>query len=105
MPSFLTWTFTVSHRLQTFSVGTGLSDKQRRDPPKIGAIITYRFFELTRDGVPRSVQFCSDICRAVSLKTCRFPSYVGEAVDKDEPKDAEISKGGGKRGEDKDAEE
>ncbi|KAF4601523.1 hypothetical protein EYR38_006177 [Pleurotus pulmonarius] len=71
---------------KTFSVGTGLSDKQRRDPPKIGAIITYRFFELTRDGVPR------------------FPSYVGEAVDKDEPKDAEISKGG-KREADKDADE
>ncbi|KAF9490955.1 hypothetical protein BDN71DRAFT_1422178 [Pleurotus eryngii] len=71
---------------KTFSVGTGLSDKQRRDPPKIGAIITYRFFELTRDGVPR------------------FPSYVGEAVDKDEPKDAEISKGG-ERGADEYAEE
>ncbi|KAG6850224.1 hypothetical protein H0H93_016071 [Arthromyces matolae] len=57
---------------KTFNVGTGLSDKQRRNPPKINAIITYRFQELTRDGVPR------------------FPSYVGEAVDKDEPKDAEI---------------
>lgn len=57
---------------KTFSVGTGLSDKQRQKPPKIGAIITYRFQELTRDGVPR------------------FPSYIGEAVDKDKPKDAEI---------------
>jgi DNA ligase-1 len=36
-----------------FNVGTGLSDKQRRNPPKIGSIITYRFQELTRDGVPR----------------------------------------------------
>jgi len=57
---------------KTFNVGTGLSDKQRKKPPKIGAIITYRFQELTRDGVPR------------------FPSYIGEAIDKDEPKDAEI---------------
>ncbi|KAG6818130.1 hypothetical protein H0H87_000035 [Tephrocybe sp. NHM501043] len=57
---------------KTFNVGTGLSDKQRKSPPKIGAIITYRFQELTRDGVPR------------------FPSYIGEAIDKDEPKDAEI---------------
>jgi len=55
-----------------FNVGTGLSDKQRRNPPKIGSIITYRFQELTRDGVPR------------------FPSYIGEPIDKDEPKDAEI---------------
>ncbi|KAG6866902.1 hypothetical protein C0991_003817 [Blastosporella zonata] len=57
---------------KTFNVGTGLSDKQRKNPPKIGAIITYRFQELTRDGVPR------------------FPSYIGEAVDKDKAKDAEI---------------
>ncbi len=42
-----------------FSVGTGLSDDERRDPPPIGAIVTYRFQELSQDGVPR------------------FPSYVG----------------------------
>jgi len=57
---------------KTFNVGTGFSDKQRRSPPKIGSIITYRFQELTLDGVPR------------------FPSYVGEAVDKTEPTDADI---------------
>jgi DNA ligase-1 len=38
---------------QTFNVGTGLNDKLRKKPPKVGAIITYRFQELTRDGVPR----------------------------------------------------
>ena len=38
-----------------FNVGTGLSDKQRNNPPKIGSIIVYRFQELTRDGVPRFV--------------------------------------------------
>jgi DNA ligase-1 len=42
---------------QTFNVGTGLSDKQRQKPPKVGAIITYRFQELTKDGVPRLVGF------------------------------------------------
>ncbi|KAF8627948.1 hypothetical protein AX17_006101 [Amanita inopinata Kibby_2008] len=57
---------------KTFNVGTGLSDKQRQKPPKVGAIIVYRFQELTRDGVPR------------------FPAFVGEAADKTEPKDAEI---------------
>lgn len=46
-----------------FSVGTGLSDAERRDPPAIGAIITYRYQELTDIGVPR------------------FPSYVGERHD------------------------
>lgn len=42
-----------------FKVGTGLSDADRRNPPPVGTIITFRFQELTRDGVPR------------------FPSYVG----------------------------
>lgn len=53
-------------------MGTGLSDKQRKNPPKIGSIIVYRFQELTRDGVPR------------------FPSFTGESADKTKPKDAEI---------------
>ncbi|KAK0207120.1 DNA ligase/mRNA capping enzyme [Desarmillaria ectypa] len=57
---------------KTFSVGSGLNDQLRKKPPKIGAIITYRFQELTRDNVPR------------------FPTYIGLAIDKDEPKDAEI---------------
>ncbi len=40
-----------------FSVGTGLSDAQRKNPPKIGAIITYRYQELTNAGVPRFPSF------------------------------------------------
>lgn len=42
-----------------FNVGTGYSDAEREDPPPIGAIITYRYQELSEGGVPR------------------FPSYVG----------------------------
>lgn len=56
-----------------FSVGTGFSDYQRENPPPIGAIITYRFQELSKDGVPR------------------FPSYVGERADMTEPKDPDPS--------------
>ncbi|CAE6496788.1 unnamed protein product [Rhizoctonia solani] len=56
-----------------FSVGSGLTDKQRRAPPKVGTIITYRFQELTRDGVPR------------------FPTFVGIAIDKDKPSDPSVS--------------
>ncbi|KAJ7054080.1 DNA ligase/mRNA capping enzyme [Mycena amicta] len=55
---------------KTFNVGSGLTDKQRKHPPKIGSIITYRFQELTRDGVPR------------------FPTFAGEAIDKKKAKDA-----------------
>ena len=40
---------------QLFNVGSGLTDKIRKAPPVVGSIITYRFQELTRDGVPRYV--------------------------------------------------
>jgi DNA ligase len=46
-----------------FSVGTGLSDAQREDPPSIGTVINFRYQELSRDGVPR------------------FPSYGGVRAD------------------------
>jgi len=46
-----------------FSVGTGLSDAERASPPPVGAIITFRYQELSDDGIPR------------------FPSYVGVRVD------------------------
>lgn len=51
----------------TFNVGTGFSDREREQPPAIGAVITFRYQELSDDGVPR------------------FPSYVGERVDVREP--------------------
>jgi len=41
-----------------FNVGTGFSDAEREQPPAIGATITFRYQELSNDGVPR------------------FPSYV-----------------------------
>jgi DNA ligase-1 len=62
---------------KTFKVGASFSDKQRKHPPKVRSIITYRFETLTNDGVPR------------------LPSYIGKAVGRDEPKDAEVP--GGKR--------
>lgn len=42
-----------------FSVGTGFSDAERREPPAVGSVITFRYQELSDGGVPR------------------FPSYVG----------------------------
>lgn len=47
----------------TFNVGTGFSDAEREAPPAIGSLITFRYQELSNDGVPR------------------FPSYVGERID------------------------
>jgi len=50
-----------------FNVGTGLSDAEREAPPALGAVITFRYQELSDDGVPR------------------FPSYVGERIDVELP--------------------
>ncbi len=41
----------------TFSVGTGLTDKQRENPPQLGSTITFRYQELSDGGVPRFPSF------------------------------------------------
>ncbi|MGB4911069.1 MAG: DNA ligase [Candidatus Dechloromonas phosphoritropha] len=40
-----------------FSLGTGFTDEQRRDPPPVGATVTYRYHDLTRKGLPRFASF------------------------------------------------
>jgi DNA ligase-1 len=51
----------------TFNIGTGFSDAERKDPPPIGSVVTFRYQELTDDGVPR------------------FPSWVGVRIDAEWP--------------------
>jgi DNA ligase-1 len=50
-----------------FNVGTGFSDKERSHPPPVGALITFRYQELSDQGVPR------------------FPSYVAVRDDANGP--------------------
>ncbi|MEO8808505.1 MAG: DNA ligase [Burkholderiaceae bacterium] len=40
-----------------FLVGSGLSDAQRRAPPAIGSVVTYRYRDLTNTGLPRFASF------------------------------------------------
>jgi DNA ligase-1 len=40
-----------------FEVGTGLSDAERKAPPAIGSLITFRYQELTDGGTPRFPSF------------------------------------------------
>lgn len=40
-----------------FKVGTGFSDAQRRNPPSIGSKVTFRYQELSKDGIPRFPSF------------------------------------------------
>ncbi len=36
-----------------FALGSGLSDALRRNPPPVGTLVTYRYRELTQNGMPR----------------------------------------------------
>lgn len=38
---------------QIIKIGSGLKDKDRKNPPKIGSIITYKFNGLTKNSLPR----------------------------------------------------
>lgn len=40
-----------------FRLGTGFSDEQRRNPPPIGATVTYRYRDVTPAGKPRFASF------------------------------------------------
>jgi DNA ligase-1 len=46
-----------------FAIGTGFSDRERENPPAIGATVTFRYQQLSDTGVPR------------------FPSWVGIRLD------------------------
>ena len=34
-------------------LGTGLSDADRNAPPAIGAVVTFSYFSMSKDGIPR----------------------------------------------------
>ncbi len=40
-----------------FRLGTGFSDKQRRTPPPIGTLVTYKYYGKTKNGLPRFASF------------------------------------------------
>lgn len=37
-----------------FEIGTGLSDEERKNPPKIGAVVTFKYTDLTDGGKPKN---------------------------------------------------
>lgn len=42
---------------QTFNIGSGLTDADRRNPPAIGSTITFRYTECTKLGIPKCGSF------------------------------------------------
>ena len=53
------------------------SDHDRAHPPKIGTIITYRFQELTNDGVPRFPSYAGKTCLLERFKRTLKTLYTG----------------------------
>lgn len=47
----------VKWRTKEVDLGTGLTDAQRENPPKIGALVTFEYRGLTDDGQPRHPSF------------------------------------------------
>lgn len=45
------------YRGKMFKVGSGLTDDDRRNPPRMGAIITFGYLELSKKGIPRHPTF------------------------------------------------
>ena len=71
----------------SFSVGTGLSDRERESPPPVGSLITFRYQELTDAGVPRFPSFVrafrdaegAEAPKAAAPSTRKSPSRRGSA--------------------------
>ncbi|MFK8067638.1 MAG: DNA ligase [Gammaproteobacteria bacterium] len=40
-----------------FKIGSGFKDKERKNPPEIGSWITYKYFGLSRKGIPKFASF------------------------------------------------
>lgn len=40
-----------------FKIGSGFSDAERKNPPAVGSVITYKYFGLTNNGIPRFASF------------------------------------------------
>lgn len=49
--------FTCKDGAKIFRIGSGLSEDFRKNPPKIGSIITYKFYKTTKNNMPRHPVF------------------------------------------------
>ncbi len=41
----------------SFNLGNGFTDEQRLNPPKIGEQITFKYYDLTKNGKPKFASF------------------------------------------------
>jgi DNA ligase-1 len=47
----------ITRQGKAFKIGTGLTDAQRARPPPKGAVVTFKYMELTTGGIPRHPAF------------------------------------------------
>ena len=40
-----------------FKIGSGFSDRERDNPPPVGARVTYKYYGLSAQGIPRFASF------------------------------------------------
>ena len=55
--SMLVETLDESSKRVKFRIGTGFSDKERRMPPPVGAVISYKYFGYTKSGLPKFASY------------------------------------------------
>jgi DNA ligase-1 len=55
--SMLVETLAPARKKIRFRIGTGFSDQERKIPPAIGAVITYKYFGFTQSGLPKFPSF------------------------------------------------
>ena len=53
---------------KVINIGSGLSDQQRKYPPEIGSVITFKYYGLTGKGLPRFPVFLRERVFAVDYK-------------------------------------
>lgn len=42
---------------KVFKIGSGFSDKERRSPPPVGSVVTFKYYDLTVNGIPKFASY------------------------------------------------
>ena len=61
-----------------FRIGTGFSDEERLDPPQVGDVVEFKYFELTKAKVPR---FPAYVRIRPDVEASEFPSMMARGPD------------------------
>lgn len=62
-----------------FSIGTGLSERDRANPPPVGSLVTFRYQELSDGGVPRFPSFVRASSAPIAAQPTAVPAPAAKA--------------------------